>query len=98
MPDSKTKLGEDAEKREERPTLKELLLAPEPRWDMPLPRHRKLRRREAPNFTDETDAGPSKLALTRSALPRRLDLSRFAGEVITSPAPAAARARSAARR
>jgi hypothetical protein len=43
-----------------RQTLKELLLAPEPRWDMPLPRRRKLRWREPPDFTDETDADPSK--------------------------------------
>ena len=60
MPDSKTKLGEDAEKRQKRPTLKDLLLAPEPRWDMPLPKRRKLRWREPPKFTDETDAGLSK--------------------------------------
>jgi hypothetical protein len=61
MRKSKTELENGSEEeRWKRPTFKELLLAPEPRWDMPLPKRRKLRRREPPNFTAESDSGPSK--------------------------------------
>jgi hypothetical protein len=60
MSKSKTKPEHtEAGERREGPLLKDLLLAPEPRWDMPLPK-RKLRRREPPDFTDEIDANPSK--------------------------------------
>ena len=61
MSKSKTKPEHtESGERREGPLLKDLLLAPEPGWEMPLPKRRKLRRRDPPNFTDETDADTAK--------------------------------------
>jgi hypothetical protein len=48
------------------PTLKELLLAPEPRADIPVPKRGKLRHRDPPNLDD---AEPTRPIRKRSSPP-----------------------------